>query len=100
MNFEDITPENLPLDFVKSYLRIDHSFDDVEIMLMIASAKSYVKNYIQQPDDQPLIDIEVIIPMLTLVAYFYENKTVTMKSNEKLDAIFGSILSLHRKGIV
>lgn len=95
MDLENITPDNLPLDFVKQYLRVEHNFDDLEIQLMIKSAQSYVRNYINQPDGTDM-DIELAIPVLTLVAYFYENKTVTMKSTEKLDAIFGSVLNLHR----
>lgn len=95
MELENITPDNLPLDFVKQYLRVEHNFDDLEIQLMVKSAQHYVRNYINQPDGTDM-DIELVIPILTLVAYFYENKTVTMKSTEKLDVIFGSVLNLHR----
>lgn len=95
----NITPENIPLDFIKSYLRVDHDFDDLEIQIAKASAYSYVKNYINQPDDTPM-DIGLIIPILTLTAYFYENKSPQMKSTEKLDTIFSSILHLHRNNLI
>lgn len=99
IDFENITPDNLPLDFVKSYLRIDHDFDDVELQLMIKAAKSYIRNNLRVEKDEEL-DTELVIPMLTLVAHFYENKTTLMKSTEKIDIMFNSILSLHRKEIL
>lgn len=99
MQFEDITPDNLPLEFVKQYLRVDHDFDNVEIQLMINSAKSYVRNTLRVEKDEQL-DVELVIPMLSLIAYFYETKTVTMKTNEKTEAMFESILTLHRKEVL
>ena len=100
MSLANITPDNLPLEFVKSYLRVEHDFDDVEIQLMINSAQSYVKNFLKIPKEEELEDTELIIPMLTLVAYFYENKTVSMKANEKIDLMFESVLGLHRRDIL
>ena len=100
MSFDKITPENLPLEFVKSYLRVEHDFDDVEIQLMIHSAQSYVRNTLRIPKEEVLDDAELVIPMLALVAYFYENKTVSMKANEKTELMFESILGLHRREIL
>ena len=99
MQFEDITPDNLPLEFVKQYLRVDHDFDDVEIQLIINSAKSYVRNTLRVEKDEEL-DVELVIPMLSLIAYFYETKTITMASNEKASFMFESILALHRKEVL
>lgn len=96
----DISPNHLPLEFVKQYLRVEHDFDDLEIRIAIASAHSYVKNLLKLPKDEEIEDMELIIPMLALVAYFYENKTVSMKSNEKIDLMFESILGLHRRDIL
>lgn len=94
-----ITPDNLPLEFVKNYLRVEHDFDDAEIAVHILSAQSYVRNYIKQPLEESM-SMELITPILVLVAYFYENKSPQMKSTEKLDITFGSILNLHRRDIV
>lgn len=96
---DTITADNLPLDFVKQYLRVDHDFDDVEILVSLKSARSYVKTYIKQPDDEPLDD-GLIMPILALTAYFYENKSPQMKSTEKLDTIFGNVLDLHRREVL
>lgn len=99
MQYEDISPDNLPIEFVKSYLRVDHDLDDVEIQLMINSAKSYVRNNLRVEKDETL-DTELVIPMLTLIAHFYENKSITIKSTQKIDSMFDSILSLHRREIL
>lgn len=99
LDIEDITADSLPLEFVKQYLRVDHDFDDLEIQIHIKSAQSYVRNYIKQPEDEPLDD-GLIVSILTLTAYFYENKSPQMKSTEKLDTIFGTILDLHRRDVL
>lgn len=99
INIDSITADNLPLDFVKKYLRVEHDLDDVEILIHIRSAQSYVKTYIKQPDEEPM-DIGLLQPVLALVAYFYENKTPQMKSTEKLDTVFGTILNMHIKEIL
>ena len=41
------TPENLSLEVVKQYLRVDHDLDDLEIEIYIEAAKSYVRDYIK-----------------------------------------------------
>lgn len=99
MDIQNITPDNLPLEFVKSYLRVEHDFDDAEIQVAILSAQSYVRNYIKQPDGVSL-DMGLITPILVLTAFFYENKTPNVKSTEKLDEIFKSTLNLHRNDIL
>ena len=96
---DEVTADNLPLEFVKQYLRVDHDFDDAEIQVAILSAQSYVRNYIKQPDGVSL-DMGLITPILVLTAFFYENKTPNVKSTEKLDEIFKSTLNLHRNDIL
>lgn len=99
INIDDISADNMLLDFVKQYLRIDHDFDDLEIMVHIRAAQNYVRNYTHTEPDEPLDD-GLIIPILMLVSYFYENKSINMKSTEKLDVMFGSMLQMHRKNII
>lgn len=100
MLFNDqISANNLPLDFVKSYLRIDHDLDDLEIELYIRAAKSYVRNYVKLDPTEELSE-ELVIPILVLVAKFYESKTTTIRSTEKLDFIFAGLLDMNRGNIV
>lgn len=95
----EITPDSLTLDFVKQYLRVDHDFDDLEIMVATKSALSYVRKYIKIDDDEQL-DFELIIPILTLISHFYESKTPIGRSNEKVDSIINSILDMNRGDIL
>lgn len=94
-----VTPDTLTLEFVKQYLRIDHNLDDIEIDVAIKSAVAYVKKYIKQADGVPM-DYELIIPILTLVSHFYENKTPIGKSTERVDALINSILEMNRADIL
>jgi uncharacterized phage protein (predicted DNA packaging) len=99
IDFEILSPAELTLDIIKSYLRVDHNLDDVEITLCYQSALTYVKKYIGVDNDEE-VDMDLILPILSLTTHFYENKRVTQPSNEKLDEIFGSILALNRMSIL
>ena len=93
------TVDDINLEMVKNYLRIDHNLDDVELQLFLESAKSYVRKYTGVTKDEPL-DIELSIPILSLVSHFYEQRGVTVLSNEKLDEIFGDILTINRVSVL
>lgn len=99
LNFEDISPDNMPLDFVKQYLKVEHDFDDIEIMMHIKSAQSYVRTYTKTDASVPLDD-GLLFPILALVAHFYENKSPMMKSTEKLEMLFSSVLDMHRNDVL
>ncbi|GAA0071669.1 hypothetical protein UT300003_31940 [Clostridium sardiniense] len=94
-----VTPDNIPLSFAKQYLRVDHDLDDLEIAVALKSAQSYVRKYIKI-DKEELMDMELIIPVLTLTAFYYENKSALGKSNERMDSIILSILDLNRGDIL
>lgn len=96
---DSINPQNIPLSFVKQYLRVDHDLDDVEIGLALLSAQTYVKNYIKLEEDQEM-DMDLLIPILTLTAHFYESKSAYSKSSEKIDGILHTILNMSRGGIL
>lgn len=96
---EGISPENIPLDFVKQYLRVDHDLDDIEIMVALRSAIAYVKKYIKAEDEEQLGD-DLVMPVLVLVSHFYESKSLMSKSNERIDRILSAILDMNRNGIL
>lgn len=95
----EIAPDTLTLEFVKQYLRVDHDLDDLEIQVAMKSAVSYVKKYIKLADGEPL-DYELIMPILTLISHFYENKSLMGKPNERIDALISSILDMNRGDIL
>ena len=99
INITTISPDSIPLEFVKSYLRVEHDFDDVEIMLALASAQAYIRDYTQTPDDA-LMDFGLLNSVLVLTAFFYENKTPNIKTTEKLDDIFKSTLFMYKNEVL
>lgn len=95
-SLKDITPSNIPLEVVKQYLRVDHDLDDFEISLALISAQSYVRKYIGLEIDEEM-DIDLLIPILALTSSYYENKTAIGLSNQKVDILLDSILTINRK---
>ena len=98
MDFMDIeSPDDLTVDVVKHYMRIEHDLDDFELTMYLKSALSYVRKFVMMDNtpDIPL-DIDLIMPVLMLVSHFYENKTPINVSNAKLDDIFAGIMWMNR----
>ena len=96
---KNITPDNLPLKFVKQYLRVDHDLDDLEIAVALRSAQAYVRKYIKIDSEQEM-DLDLVIPILSLTAFYYENKTAIGKSSDRVDSIIAGILDLNRGDIL
>ena len=94
-----LSPEEITLDMIKNYMRVDHNLDDVEITMCFQSAISYIRKYIGADADTPL-DVDLSLPILSLTCHFYENKGVTQMANEKMDEIFSGILSINRMSIL
>ena len=97
-NFMQIeSPDDLSVDIVKHYMRIEHDLDDFELAMYLKSALSYVRKFVEM-DDEPEIkmDIDLIMPVLMLVSHFYENKTPINVNNAKLDDIFAGIMWMNR----
>lgn len=98
MDWENIeSPDDLTLEVVKHYMRIDHDLDDFELLMYLKSALSYVRKYVHM-DEQPEVplDVDLIMPVLMLVSHFYENKTPINTNNSKLDDVFAGILWMNR----
>lgn len=84
---------DLNVETVKQYMRIEHNLDDMELVLYLKSAISYVEKYV---DEEYTQDIELVMPVLMLISHFYENKTPMNVSNAKYDQIFRDILWMNR----
>lgn len=84
---------DLNVETVKQYMRIEHNLDDMELVLYLKSAISYVEKYV---DEEYVNDIELVMPVLMLISHFYENKTPMNVSNAKYDHIFKDILWMNR----
>ena len=95
----DIDLPEIDLDFFKNWLRIDHNLDDAELSLCLAAAKSNVQNVIgvELTEDS---DPELIIVVLNIASYYYQNKTVGTDKNHVPDKIYQAILSMHNNKIL
>lgn len=85
--------DDLDVEMVKQYMRIEHTLDDAELGLYLKSAKSYVVNYVGEEYSQ---GVELVMPVLMLISHFYENKTPMNVSNAKYDHIFRDLLWMNR----
>lgn len=100
MDFMDIeSPDDLTVDVVKHYMRIEHDLDDFELAMYLKSALSYVRKFVELEDAPEVpLDVDLIMPVLMLISHFYENKTPVNVSNAKLDDVFAGIMWMN-KGI-
>lgn len=100
MDFMDIeSPDDLTIDVVKHYMRIEHDLDDFELAMYLKSALSYVRKFVELEDAPEVpLDVDLIMPVLMLISHFYENKTPVNVSNAKLDDVFAGIMWMN-KGI-
>ena len=97
MNFRNIEfADDLTLDIVKHYMRIDFDLDDFELELYLKSAISYVRKYVEIDNTDEKLDVEMVMPILMLVSHFYENKSPVNVSNEKLDVIFHGLMWMNK----
>ena len=100
MDFKDIESlDDLTIDVVKHYMRIEHDLDDFELAMYLKSALSYVRKFVELEDAPEVpLDVDLIMPVLMLISHFYENKTPVNVSNAKLDDVFAGIMWMN-KGI-
>ena len=102
---KDVTPQDIDLEIVKNYLRID--FDDVDndrmLNIILASAKSFVQTYLNWKFvDVDEIPLEITIALLAIVEHWYKNRGVTSEDAtvNELPYVFSGILDMHRLGNV
>lgn len=94
-----LSPKEITLEMVKSYLRVDHDLDDLEITMCYQSAYHYTRKYIGA-DVEDELDVDLTLPILSLTCHFYEIKSTRQPANEKMDEIFSSVLSLNRMSVL
>ncbi|MDY5727659.1 MAG: head-tail connector protein [Erysipelotrichaceae bacterium] len=100
MDWEDInSPDDLTVEVIKQYMRIEHDLDDFELQMYLKSALSYARKYVRMEDTDTPLDVDLIMPVLMMVSHFYENKSPINVNNAKLDDIFDGILWMNR-GVV
>lgn len=102
-NIENMKFEDIDLDFVKEYLRVDYDDDDRMIEMMMVSAKSFMKNVLNL--DLDVIELEFgeipsefNIPFLAIINHWYDRREVQSHRNteKELNYVFRDILFMFR----
>ncbi|MFG3614378.1 head-tail connector protein [Rummeliibacillus stabekisii] len=93
-----INDEAFNLNLVKRYLRIDGTYDDELIQLMIDGAKEYIQTYLNKKfvvfEDIPA---EFTLAALNLLAEWYEHRTIgSEKAAHEYLYNFTALLDTHR----
>ncbi|MGY3189714.1 head-tail connector protein [Lysinibacillus sp. TE18511] len=87
---------DIDLEFAKSYMHIESDFteDDIQIQLMINSAKGFVITYSKLTAEELDEMTEMTIPYLKLISDLYHERTAMGK--EDFSQTCNIILNLHR----
>jgi len=64
----------LSLDYVKEFMRIDHSEEDGYLSVLLILAKEFCENYLRSDLPEPLPETVKQAEML-VISHFYENRS-------------------------
>lgn len=99
--FNDVKPQDLTFEDLKSYLRID--FDDPEndnfIKTILVAAKSMVQTYLGWKFDSVTeVPQEITIAILAISEHWYKHRGILSEdaTNAELPFVFSGILDMHR----
>lgn len=102
-NIENMKFEDIDLDFVKEYLRVDYDDDDRMIEMMMVSAKSFMKNVLNLDLDVIKLEFgeipsEFNIPFLAIINHWYDRREVQSHRNteKELSYVFRDVLFMFR----
>lgn len=91
--------QNIDLDFIKNYLRIEQEFkdDDLEIEIFMQVAKDYLIKVCGLTEDE-FLDASTLIPAyLILVAEMYEYRSGCVQSITKANPLIQRYINSSRK---
>ncbi len=91
--------QNIDLEFVKNYLRIEQEFedDDMEIEIFMQVAKDYIINVCGITEDEFLSANTLIPAYLILVSELYEYRSATVQTNTKANPLIQRYINAIRK---
>ncbi|WP_107602642.1 head-tail connector protein [Clostridioides difficile] len=91
--------QNIDLEFVKNYLRIEQDFadDDMEIEIFMQVAKDYIINICGITEDEFLNSNRLIPAYLILVSEMYEYRSAMVQSNTKANPLIQRYINSSRK---
>lgn len=91
--------EDITIDYIKLYLRVDDNVDDVLIESLLSSAISYIKAYTGLTDEE-LNAYESLTPIILIyISNLYDNRTleVNERVNKSKNSLINGTLDLYRK---
>lgn len=93
-----INLNDINVELIKQYLRIDEDFndDDVELQLYLNASLEYLYKYTNLEFEELNNSSNAVICTLMLIAHFYENKSI-IATQQKLDLIFKSLMDIDRR---
>lgn len=103
---QGLTINDITVDFLKSYLRLDEDDDSEDMLLatLIMAGKSTVESYVNRPlDSFTKIPDEFAIALLALCSHWYENRAITAdkySSTTELPFMVKGLLQRHRKSAI
>ena len=87
----------IDIPIVEEYLRIDHDeSEDLILTMAIDAAKDYIMKYTNLPLETLDTMGSVSMACMILINDFYENRSLNIESNTKVNKILSSILSMNR----
>lgn len=91
--------QNIDLNFIKNYLRIEQEFtaDDIELQIFMQVAKDYLIKVCGLTEDE-FLDASTLVPAyLILVAEMYEYRSAMVQSNTKANPLIQRYINTSRK---
>ncbi|MDZ4993302.1 hypothetical protein GNF80_10035 [Clostridium perfringens] len=92
----------IDLEYVKQYLRVESDFneDDIEIETYMFVAKEYLMKRCGLTVEEFGQTQTLLIPYLMLISEFYNNKSVTITTNSKVNPILDRFIIISQKGLI
>lgn len=91
--------EDVNLDFIKHYLRIEEEFteDDEEISIFWQVAEQYLKEVCSLTDEEYSQANTLVPALLILISEMYLERSAVISSNTKANPLIDRYLNIHRK---
>lgn len=94
----DYKLSDISIELVKSHLKLEDNFmdDDILLKMYIAGAIDHIKNYTNLSIEELDKHNSITVACMILIADFYENRSVNIDGNMKVNKMLNHILSMNR----
>lgn len=89
------------LDYLKEYLKVDGNEEDTILTSMLEASKNYIKDYTGLSEENLNTIDSLTIAMLTICSDMYENRIYTLTSKTvQLNMIAKSIMDMYSRNLL